>query len=153
KQWQLLHDFAPTVRRAPHLFTNEGGAVFGDRRTVEMNNWFEERMKAFAAAVGIETFPLGVASLGEVDAKFAELARDGAAGVLVVNEGLLGSPEWRPNVMEMALRHRLPTSCAQWRDWAVSGCLVTYAEDWDIVVQGMAAKLIKVLRGVAPGDI
>ena len=55
--------------------------------------------------------------------------------------------------MEMALRHRLPTSCAQNRLWPESGCLVTYAEDWDAKNRRVAAQVAKVLRGTAPAVI
>jgi putative ABC transport system substrate-binding protein len=151
KQWELLHEVAPTVRRAPHLFTLKGIAT-GDRATA-MNEWFVRSMKAFAAVVGIETFPLGVNSLSEVEAKFAELASGGAAGVFVLNESLMTTDEWRPFILKMALNHRLPTSCAENREWAESGCLVTYAEDWYAIGRGGAAQVVKVLRGTWPGDI
>ena len=55
--------------------------------------------------------------------------------------------------MELALRHRLPTSCSQTRLWAESGCLVTYTEDWYGIRRGLAVQIAKVLRGVTPADI
>jgi len=55
--------------------------------------------------------------------------------------------------MEMGLKYRLPTSCAQQRSWAVSGCLVTYTEDWNALNRSLAAQVVKVLRGTSPGDI
>jgi putative ABC transport system substrate-binding protein len=124
KQWQLLHEIAPAVRRAGFL-SNAANRPAGDRAAA-FETFHVERMKADAAAVGIEPLRMRVNSLNEVDTKFAELASGGAAGVVVVNDALLVSPEWRPSIMEMALRHRLPTSCAQSPPWAVSGCLVTY---------------------------
>ena len=94
-----------------------------------------------------------VYSLADVKTRFAELASGGSAGVVIATDATLVSPEWRPSIMEMALSYRLPTSCAQQRSWAESGCLVTYTEDWDAVMRGFTAKLVKVLRGTRPADI
>ncbi len=55
--------------------------------------------------------------------------------------------------MEMALSYRLPTSCAQQRSWAESGCLVTYTEDWNAVLRGFTAKSSRSYRGTRPADI
>lgn len=112
-----------------------------------------ERLKADAAAVGIEPVSMRVYTLKDVETKFAELASEGAAGIVVYADALLSNPEWRPAIMEMALRHRLPTSCAQLRLWAESGCLMTYSEDWSAVRRGLTAKVVKVLQGTAPADI
>ena len=152
KQWELLHEVAPTVRRAPFLSTATGGYMPGDRAAANDELWVN-KMKTYASSVGIEAFAMRVNKLAEVEAKFAELAREGTAGVLVINESLSATPEWRPFIMKLALEHRLPTSCAQLRDWAVSGCLVTYAEDWDAMARSRAAQIVKILRGVAPADI
>ena len=61
--------------------------------------------------------------------------------------------DWRPSIMEMAIRHRLPTSCARDRAWARSGCLVTYAEDWGATLRGVVAQVARVLGGTRPADI
>lgn len=110
-------------------------------------------MKSDAAAVHIEPLRWRVYALTDIETKFAELASGGAAGVVINQDALLVSPEWRPSITKMALRYRLPTSCAQQRSWAVSGCLVTYTEDWYPVKRGLAEQVVKVLRGTAPADI
>jgi putative ABC transport system substrate-binding protein len=154
KQWQLLREVAPSVRRAAFL----GNARPGNRATdtpqaASFVAFMLERMKADAAAAGIEPIHTGLATLTDLEPKFAELARGGGAGVVVVNDAVFITPEWRPSIMEKAIEHRLPTSCAQSRLWAESGCLVTYYEDWNAFNRGAAAQVVKVLRGTAPADI
>jgi putative ABC transport system substrate-binding protein len=151
KQWQLLHEIAPSVRRAAFLGNAQNRPGDGPRAAFEA--FMVERMKADAAAVGIEPIRTRVQTLNDVESRFAELAGDGSGGVIVVNDQVFSSPEWRPSMMEMAIRHRLPTSCAQYRPWAVSGCLVTYYENWKAIHQGAAAQVVKVLRGTPPADI
>ena len=151
KQWQLLHE----LRRpydAPDSFSNAANNPADDRQVAWLT-FSRERMKADAAAVGIEPVSMRVYTLKDVETKFAELASEGAAGIVVNADALLSNPEWRPAIMEVALRHRLPTSCAQLRLWAESGCLMTYSEDWSAVRRGLTAKVVKVLQGTAPADI
>jgi hypothetical protein len=119
KELQLLHEIAPAVRRVGRLAyaANRPG---GDRQAA-WETFAVERMKTEAAAVGIEPIRMPVLTLGEAEAKLAELAGGGAAGVLVLQDATLFSPEWRPPLMEMALKHRLPTCCQQSRLWAEAG--------------------------------
>ena len=151
KQWHLLHEAAPAVRRAGFL-GNAANRPAEDRQAAWEATWLE-RMRADAAAVGIEPIRMRVYTLADVKTRFAELASGGAAGVVVSQDALLVSPEWRPFIMEMALSYRLPTSCAQQHSWAESGCLVTYTEDWNAVLRGFTAQVVKVLRGTRPADI
>lgn len=151
KQWQLLHDVAPAVRRAGFL-GNAGNVPAADRRTA-FEAFQVERMRTSAAAVGIEPIRMRVNSLGDVEPKFAALAAAGDAGVVVVNDALLVSQEWRPVILELALKYRLPTSCAQSPPWASSGCLVTYIENWNAILRGAAAQTVKVFKGAAPDRI
>ncbi|HKH69088.1 MAG TPA: ABC transporter substrate binding protein, partial [Reyranella sp.] len=44
-------------------------------------------------------------------------------------------------------------SCAQQRQYAVHGCLVTYAEDTDATAQRLGIMLVKILKGIKPADI
>ena len=55
--------------------------------------------------------------------------------------------------MEMALRHRLISSCDLIRLCAEAGCLVTYADDVYAMGRGAAAQVVKVLNGIKPADI
>jgi putative ABC transport system substrate-binding protein len=151
KQWQLLREAAPSVRRAA-MIGNSGNRPNDDRRAA-FDRFWSERMRADAAAVGIEPVETTAYTLKDVEAIFATLDGEGPAGLIVVNDALFNSPDWRPSIIEMAIKHRLPTSCAQTRSWAESGCLVTYYENWHAISRGAAAQVVKVLRGTPPADI
>jgi putative ABC transport system substrate-binding protein len=151
KQWQLLREVAPTVRHAGRL-ENAALRPAGEHYAVYRRSMFEE-VKADAASVGIEPMRMGVFGLNDVEPLFGELARRGNAGLVVINDPLLFSLQWRPTILQIAVRHRLPTSCARERGWAQSGCLVTYAEDWSTTMQGVAAQVVKVMRRTKPADI
>jgi len=151
KQWQLLHEIAPAVRRAG--FVGNGANRPAADRQAAWEAMHAERMRTDAAAVGIEPVRMPVHTLKDVETNFAQLASAGAAGVVIVNDAIFVSPEWRYSIMEMALRHRLPTSCAQSPEWAEAGCLVTYQENWPAILRGAATQVAKVLRGTAPADI
>jgi putative ABC transport system substrate-binding protein len=60
---------------------------------------------------------------------------------------------WRTQIMEMSMRHRLPTACAQWFGWGKAGCLITYGEDQDAIARRAAVQVVKILRGTRPSDI
>ena len=60
---------------------------------------------------------------------------------------------WRVQIMEMAMRYRLPTACAQWFGWGKAGCLITYGEDSDDIGRRAAAQVVKILNGTKPSDI
>jgi len=150
-QWRLLREVAPTVRRAGRL-ENAANRPADEHYAAYRASMFEQ-MKADAAAVGIEPIRMGVFGFDDIDPLFADLARRGDAGVVVINDPILASPDWRPSIMEMAVRYRLPTSCARDRAWAQSGCLATYTEDWDATMRSLAAQVAKILSGTKPGDI
>jgi putative ABC transport system substrate-binding protein len=91
-----------------------------------------------------------VTSLDEVESSFAELAGYDA-GIFIASDPTL--VQWRTSLMEMALRHRLVSSCDLVRLWAEAGCLVTYAEDVYATGRGAAVQVVKVLNGIKPADI
>jgi len=151
KQWQLLREVAPTVRRAGRLENAANRPA--DERYATYRSSVIENVNVDAAAVGIEPIRMGVFGFNDIEPLLAELSRRGEAGVIVINDPLLVSPDLRFSILEMAIRHRLPTSCARDRAWAQSGCLVTYAEDWDATLRSLAGQVARVLSGTRPADI
>jgi putative ABC transport system substrate-binding protein len=151
RQWQLLREVAPAVRRAGRL--EHAANRPADERYAAYRSSVLDDVKADAAAVGIEPIRMGVFGFNDIEPLLAELSRRGEAGVVVINDPLLVSPDWRPSIMEMAIRHRLPTSCARASAWARSGCLVTYTEDWSATLRGLAGQVVRVLGGTRPADI
>lgn len=156
KQWQLLHEIAPTVQRAGYLSAAANRPA--DEQYASYRASMLETVNAEAAAAGIEPIRMGIFEFLDIEPLFDELARHGDAGVVLSGDLILLDREWLPSIrmwlpsiLEMAVRHRLPTSCTGEREWAKRGCLVTYAEDWG--VDSVAIQLAKVLKGTKPADI
>lgn len=147
KMWEMLKDIAPSTRR--------GGTLLYAPNTIGStpDYWQKANLKyqAEAATVGMEAVDMRVNSRDEIEARFAEIARAGNAGVIIYTDNTLFG--WRTFIMEAALRHRLPTVCGQWLGWAAAGCVVTYAEDDHVRNRSVAAQIDKVLRGIKPADI
>ena len=143
KTLQLLKEVAPTTTRA-------GGLIYLPNIT---DYWpkLSSEFRATAAAAGMEFVDMGVNSHDELASRFAEMANAGNGGIVIITDNTLFS--WRTSIMEMALRHRLPTVCGQWLGWAAAGCVVTYAEDDHARNRSVAAQLDKVLKGTKPADI
>lgn len=156
KQWRLLREIAPTVRRAGYLSAAANRPA--DEQYASYRASMFETMNAEAAAAGIEPVRMGIFEFLDIEPLFDELARHGDAGVVLSGDLILLDREWLPSIrmwlpsiLEMAIRHRLPTSCTGDREWAKWGCLVTYAEDWG--VHSVAIQIAKVLKGTKPADI
>jgi len=149
KLWQFLRDIAPATRRggaliyAPNNYANAVDPAYRAKA--------RERIGADAAAAGVEFVDLNVDTLEEIESRFAELGNGGGAGVVVYTDSTLFA--WRSSIVEMVLRHRLPTVCLQWLGWAEAGCLVTYGEDFHAIARGSATMVAKVLKGLKPADI
>jgi len=150
KMWQLLRDAAPSVRRvaivayAPNSLAVDRSPEY---RAARMANLYGEATK-----VGFDLVDLAVDALPELDAKVAELASSGNAALFMATDVTLFS--WRAHIIEMAMRHRLPTACAQWFGWGQAGCLITYGEDANSEMgQRAALQVIKILNGTKPSDI
>jgi len=156
KQWQLLREVTPTVRRAGYLASAANKPA--DEQYASYRALMLESVNAEAAAANIEPLRMGIFGFSDIEPLFAELARRGDAGVvlsgdliLLDRQSLPSIRQWLPSIVEMAVRHRLPTSCTGDREWAKWGCLVTYAEDWG--VHSVVIQIAKVLNGTKPADI
>jgi putative ABC transport system substrate-binding protein len=149
KAWQLLHDAAPTVRRAGYVvYAPQISAV--DRSP----EYRARNLKIFAneaAQAGFEMIDLAVDRLEELEPKVAALANDGKAVLFIHSDATLIS--WRTEIMMMAMRHRLPTACTQFFGWAKEGCLITYGENDPDRGRRAAAQVVKIFNGTKPADI
>jgi len=83
------------VRRAGRL-ENAANRPADERYAAYRSSVFDY-VKADAAAVGIEPIRMGVFGFNDVEPLLAELSRRGEAGVVVINDALLASADWRPS--------------------------------------------------------
>jgi len=149
KQWQLLREVAPTVRRAGYLSTAANRPA--DEQYAPYRASMLESVNAEATAAGIEPIRMGIFGFSDVEPLLVELARRGNAGIVLSGDLILLDRQWLASIAEMAVRLRLPTSCTGDREWAKWGCLVTYTGDWGM--HSAAIQIDKVLKGTKPADI
>ena len=149
KMSQLMHDAAPAVRRFGWVAYAPN--AFAQNRTPEFRAGMMAKLSSAVAQEGFEFVDLFVDSLDELEPKVAALASRGEAALFMSTDTTLFS--WRANIMDMAMRYRLPTACAQWLGWGKAGCLVTYGEDPDDIGRRAAAQVVKILNGTKPSDI
>lgn len=151
KLWQLLRDVAPNVRQAGRLAHAANRPA--NERYAAYRTSMSETVRAEAASAGIVPIQMGVFQFNDIDPLMAELARRGDAGIVLLHDLIILNPMGRPSIPEMAVRHRLPSSCEGDIAWAKWGCLVTYAEDWDAILGTVAAQVVSILGGTKPADI
>jgi putative ABC transport system substrate-binding protein len=58
----------------------------------------------------------------------------------------------RKRLADLTLRHRLPTMC-EGREWAIAGCLMSYAPSLSDLVRRTATYVDKILKGAKPADL
>jgi putative ABC transport system substrate-binding protein len=104
-----------------------------------------------SAQAGFELVDSGVDYLDELEPKVAALASGGEAALFMATDLVLFS--WRAKIIEIAMRYRLPTACAQWFGWGEAGCLITFGEDPHDLARRAAAQAAKILNGTKPSDI
>jgi putative ABC transport system substrate-binding protein len=150
KLLQFLKQMAPETQRAAVVgYAQNKGAP--EERVEDYRAFVMKRWQDAAATAGMEYVRMPVNSLAEAESKLAELARAGNAGVVIQVDATMF--QWRKDILSMALKHRLPSSCAQQRQYAVHGCLVTYTEDTHATAHRLGIMLVKILRGARPADI
>ena len=137
KRLQLLREVAPTVARIAVLSDPSQPA---DLRGTE----------AAAQALGVQLQVWKVRSGGELDRAFAAIARERAAGIIILGSTTLFA--YRARIAQLAVRHRLPTS-AWARELTEAGCLMSYGPNLPDVVRRAAYFVDKILKGAKPGDL
>ena len=137
KRLQLLREVAPTVARIAVLSDPSQPA---DLRGTE----------AAAQALGVQLQVWKVRSGGELDRAFAAIARERAAGIIILESTTLFA--YRARIAQLAVRHRLPTS-AWARELTEAGCLMSYGPNLPDVVRRAAYFVDKILKGAKPGDV
>jgi putative tryptophan/tyrosine transport system substrate-binding protein len=104
-----------------------------------------------ATQLGVHFRPAILKSVAELDAAMGAIARDRVEGV-VVQPIFSVDPKVRTTLVELALKHRLPTVSGL-RRFAEAGGLIAYASEFSDLPKRAAAYVDKILKGAAPADL
>ena len=144
KRLELLKRVAPTVSRVA-LLTRvfESAAI---PRLIAYDNAYE----AAAAALGLQFRKVPLEKADDIDKAFTAIVREGVGALDVAYVAIT----WihRRQIMDLALRHRLPAIYAH-RVYALDGGLMTYGVDDRDVPRRLGGYLDRILRGARPADL
>jgi putative tryptophan/tyrosine transport system substrate-binding protein len=91
-----------------------------------------------------------VSSAEAIDAALEEMARWGADGAVVLDDGLFFAS--RAALAAAAMRHKVPLVCP-FREMALAGCLLSYSASAFEQFRRTADYVDKILRGANPGEL
>ena len=144
KRLQLLKEVAPALTKVAVLTRVPPSDI------VPRIAAYENALEAGAKALGLLVQRWALQGPDDVGRAFAELRREGFGALNV--EYVPVTWIHRRQIMDLALRHRLPA--IYWhRTYAVDGGLMAYGEDEREVPQRPAAYVDKILRGARPADL
>ncbi len=136
KNLQLIREVVPTAGRVGVLVNVPD----------PFHQPFLEAIQASGRTLGIEIRPLLVTGIEQLDAAFSDIEEERLAAVIVQPT----LPHRR--VIELALKHRLPTIAPN-ADYAVGGGLMSYSADQFALAREAAGFVDKILKGRKPADL
>jgi putative ABC transport system substrate-binding protein len=141
KRLQLLHDLVPTAVRVAVLLNpaNAGSAEFT----------FREVQQA-APAIGLQIQIHNAATIGEIDAAFATLARERPDALFLAGDGFFLAR--RVQFATLTARDRIPASYAQ-SDFVAVGGLMSYGTDNADMSRQVGVYTGSILKGAKPADL
>lgn len=143
KHLELLKEAVPSASRVAYLANRaEWEGAWGQA----------VREAGQRSAVSIIGIPMEL-SAGEPDYRqaFETMAQQSAKALMI--SGLSPNAEYRELILELAVKHRLP-SITWWTDIAKNGqVLLAYAPDWPYYFRLWVDQIGRALNGVAPAEI
>jgi ABC-type uncharacterized transport system substrate-binding protein len=140
KRLQILKEAVPRAGRVTIIWNPANPANARE---------FKEAQAA-APSLNVTLLPVELHSPDELDAVLNEASRNRADAVWVVS-----SPATflnRPRIVGYMAQHRLPAICAR-REYALSGCLVSYGPSYADHFRRAAVFVDKILKGAKPADL
>lgn len=141
KRLQIMRELVPTARRFGILFNPNAGVTRAgmDSGIVTWERTLGTPIRAYEAR-----------GPGDFEGVFAELARDGVDGLVVLADANTYTHRVRLN--ELCLRRRMPSVWGS-RDFLTGGALASYQSDWPAIFRRAAALVDKILKGEKPAEI
>ena len=145
KWLDLLKEMAPGLARVAVMYNPE---------TSPQSKFFTPAIETAARSLGVEATVAEVQKTGDIEPAIASLARQPNGGLILPTDTFVALRY--PLIVELALRHRLPTIGAQSADFAIAGGLMYYGTATTSTPQQMrqaAGYVDRILRGAKPGDL
>lgn len=142
KHLQLLHEMVPDVSRVAYFYT----ATTGD----EYLPAYLAGLQAHARGLKVQLDAVDVRAERDIEQAFAQFSANGTNGLLIDNPSLL--LRLRERICGLALKHRLP-AMGRGREFADSGCLMSYGENLEEVYRRLGTYVAKVLKGANPAEL
>jgi ABC-type uncharacterized transport system substrate-binding protein len=140
KRLELLRQLVPKATTIGVLVNPNHPGTEEERRIVQ----------AAARAMGQQLIVLDVSSERGIETAFATLVQRGAGALLVGSGAFLFSN--RDRIVELAVRHALPTSFAQ-RESVTAGGLMSYGTSITDAYRQTGIYAGRILKGEKPGDL
>jgi putative ABC transport system substrate-binding protein len=141
KQLQLLHELVPTAS-VMALLVNPAHPTLAESNT--------EVLQAAARTLGLALHVLNASTEGEFDGVFAKLIQLRAGGLVIGSDPFFTSRTER--LAALALHHAVPAA-HHWREFAVSGGLVSYGAAVTDVYRLAGNYTGRILKGDKPADL
>jgi putative ABC transport system substrate-binding protein len=141
KRLRLLHDLIPKAIRIAVLL-NPGNPSVAKATLREV--------REAAPTMGLKVEIFNAATIGEIDAAFATLARDRPDALLVAADAFFLSR--RVQIATLEMRHRIPTAYAV-REFAEAGGLMSYGSNFADTFRQVGVYAGSILKGAKPADL
>jgi ABC-type uncharacterized transport system substrate-binding protein len=140
KRFELLKEILPNLARVGILFNPD----------VAFNRSRQTSMTETARTLGLTTIPVEARGLDALEQAFAMMVRERVQAFVMQGDSVLYNN--RGQIVEMALRNRLPAASLQ-KEYADAGFLMTYGADTRDLYRRAAGLVDKILKGAKPADL
>jgi putative ABC transport system substrate-binding protein len=140
KRLELLKEVAPAASRVAVLLN----------ATLPMHSRQLKDIQDAAPPFGVTVLPFPVTGREDIDRAFSTMKREGAGGVLVLGDSMLGN--LRPQTVELAAKSQLP-SIFTTRENVDAGGLMSYGANLTELWRRAAWYVDKILKGTKPADL
>jgi putative ABC transport system substrate-binding protein len=141
KQLELLRELVPALSRVAVLI-NPANKNIAEAMLQEVG--------PAARTMGLQIQPVRASTSSEIDAAFAEMARERPDGLIVTADPFLAAR--RAQVVLLAGRHGVPAIYSG-REWVQAGGLITYGSDITDAYRQMGVYAGRILKGTNPADL
>jgi len=140
KRFELLKETLPNLSRVGILFNPDVAATRSRLPS----------MMEIAPTLGLTLVAVEARGLDALEQAFAIMVRERAQAFVMLGDSVLFN--YRSQIVEMALRNRLPAASVQ-RQYADAGFLLTYGADLRDLYRRAAGFVDKIFKGAKPADL